>query len=358
MFIVVFWGSYTTKRKLGIVADVCPQCGSIERFQITRYHRVDHIQGIPTGAGQSLGAGRRCEKCGSEFHCNTADFTVFVPPGQARSMSLEALIAETNEELNAQSPEVQQFRQRLTAAMRSYPDLAAAVAAIDELPVGQVTKKKLKQEALGQWAKLSQQGRAKLMQPVHNQLARQQRRAEAVEFVRNVLGFAPRPATGLFVTLFIAIWPIGCISGAFLHEHISACSACFIPIGMLVALLLFWSWRTRRISRAWFQRYIIDRAKRDNMPIADVVWAVRELECRPPGEPNARNLLKYAGMLERMVRRQFPEVKLGRDAEEREHLPAVRRHPLAFGVAFLLANVFRKPASCSFSRSFSFSACT
>src|SRR5436190_714026 len=87
-------------------------------------------------------------------------------------------------------------------------------------------------------------------------------RTGTVDSVRNVLGFAPRPSTGLFVVLFCAIWPVGCITGAFLGERLGGCSMCFIPIGMLVFLLLFWNWRTRRIYRAWFQRYLIDRSQR------------------------------------------------------------------------------------------------
>jgi hypothetical protein len=254
-------------------------------------------------------------------------------------MSLEALIAETNEELNAQSPQVQEFRQRLAMAMRTYPDLAAAVASIEELAAAQVRKRKLKENALAQWPTLAPAGRQKLMQPVQQELERRQRLEEAVEFVRNVLGFAPGPATGLFVVLFCAIWPLGCITGAITgavlsrpHDHgttwsqgirqgrdrepsaneegTGVCAFCSMPFAMLGVLLLFWVWRTRRIYRAWFQRYLIDRSLRENMPIADVVWAVRELECRPPGSPNARYLLKYVGMFERMVRRQFPDVKV------------------------------------------------
>jgi hypothetical protein len=103
---------------------------------------------------------------------------------------------------------------------------------------------------------------------------------------------------------------MSCIAGAFLPEKLVHMGApCFLPFGMVFLLLLFWEWRSRRIARAWFQRNIIDRAKRDNTPIHEIVKAFREVERRPPGSGNARSLLRYTNMLERMVCRQFKGMK-------------------------------------------------
>ncbi len=63
----IFWGTKAVIRKLGYVADFCPICREIQKFQLSRIGLASHIYGASFGEGKLVGHQKKCLHCGTEF---------------------------------------------------------------------------------------------------------------------------------------------------------------------------------------------------------------------------------------------------------------------------------------------------
>lgn len=63
----IFWGTKTVIRKLGYVADFCPICREIQKFQLSRVGLASHVYGASFGEGKLVGHQKKCLHCGTEL---------------------------------------------------------------------------------------------------------------------------------------------------------------------------------------------------------------------------------------------------------------------------------------------------
>jgi len=92
-------GSNVRREEIGVVADLCPQCGRVRAHTISEYYRVGHIYFIPLGGGTLVGIGRECYACGAELQCDSHRYDRILDPGEADRMSLREIMEETNSRL-------------------------------------------------------------------------------------------------------------------------------------------------------------------------------------------------------------------------------------------------------------------
>lgn len=86
------------RRRLGFVADFCPDCGEVQPMRLYRRLNMDHLWGIPTGLGVKLNESVICEDCGCEIETQRADYTSLSRSGAA-SAAIDRLIDETHPDL-------------------------------------------------------------------------------------------------------------------------------------------------------------------------------------------------------------------------------------------------------------------
>lgn len=73
----IFWGTRTTEKKHGYVADFCPICRKITPFRISRFGTVGHFYGISMGRQKLLGHAGYCENCGTQIGVDATSYEAF-----------------------------------------------------------------------------------------------------------------------------------------------------------------------------------------------------------------------------------------------------------------------------------------
>ncbi len=68
----IYWGTKTAIRKLGYVADFCPICREIQKFQLSRVGLASHIYGVSFGEGKLVGHQKKCLHCGTELQTDAS----------------------------------------------------------------------------------------------------------------------------------------------------------------------------------------------------------------------------------------------------------------------------------------------
>lgn len=72
MFIV--FGEKQAKRKMGFVAERCPECSAVRSVRIIRVGIAPHIFWLPLGKGRLIGYYGECQQCGSDFNIDPTDY--------------------------------------------------------------------------------------------------------------------------------------------------------------------------------------------------------------------------------------------------------------------------------------------
>jgi hypothetical protein len=96
MFII--WGKYAKKEVLGIVADHCPQCDSVQEFGLIDHFKASHIYFIKVSGWSWVATSRVCGKCKSELPARVRDYKSHLPSTMDR-VPLVELVRETNPRL-------------------------------------------------------------------------------------------------------------------------------------------------------------------------------------------------------------------------------------------------------------------
>ena len=102
MFVV--WGKRRVANRMGYVADFCPLCRSIERFELSRVGMVGHIYYLSIGKGQLVAHETRCLACNFS---QEVDATKFKQPAKQLSEN-EQLVSNTFPNI------YEHYRERLT----------------------------------------------------------------------------------------------------------------------------------------------------------------------------------------------------------------------------------------------------
>ncbi|MDK2124491.1 hypothetical protein [Parachitinimonas caeni] len=94
MIVFIYWGTKKVVRILGHVADFCPACRKIARFELARVGMASHVYGIANGQGKLIGHQAMCMTCESLIGVNIDNYqNILDKPINAPDM--ESLIEQT-----------------------------------------------------------------------------------------------------------------------------------------------------------------------------------------------------------------------------------------------------------------------
>ena len=110
------WGEYNEDREVGIVVDQCATCGRLSRFAVTHHKKVSHLYLIPLGTGTLAGVSRQCQSCGETTPARERQYARCVPRSSAKTMSIEALLEQTNPAVAADVRNRQQLAKSAASA--------------------------------------------------------------------------------------------------------------------------------------------------------------------------------------------------------------------------------------------------
>ena len=96
MFII--WGKYAKKEVLGVVADHCPQCDSVQKFELIDHFKASHVYFIKLSGWSWVATSRVCATCKIELPARVRDYHSHLPSTIGRVPLLE-LVRETNPQL-------------------------------------------------------------------------------------------------------------------------------------------------------------------------------------------------------------------------------------------------------------------
>jgi hypothetical protein len=238
----IFWGSYKSEKKRGVVADHCPTCAKVQPLTVTEYHRVAHLYGIPLpGSGTLLGTVLKCIECGGLSAHNPGAYARFVPEKEAKALTTGALLEQTNPQL----AESIATRVQLERDVQNYqptpgmpdPRVKLAFAKLAEFDPRDRAVIDM-QAKLAQWAALDSAGQSALLCEIDTLLERKENARTIVGFIRSVgQRFKPDVSGGLGFAAFI-VTVVTCITAVcylFPKDAIG-----FGILGSLVAGIVLW----------------------------------------------------------------------------------------------------------------------
>src|SRR5262249_18672535 len=192
---------------MALIADLCPNCRRVTRCHVVE--RVTYAGGVLFGIPWVLPASSTtftCGECGLEFRSESWDHQTAVPPAEAGSLDIEALLSLTNPVL----------KEKLTfSELKADPQLREAFYLFEQLTPGRLRMEV--RDTIRQWSGIDKTQRARFLAKVHDL-------SEALRFARLMAG---RYTTG----------PVGCLAGAL--GCLGVWSACIFFFG---ARLSVWEW--------------------------------------------------------------------------------------------------------------------
>jgi len=108
---MIIWGTKRVEKRLGYVAEQCPQCKSLRCFKVTRLGMASHVYFISLNSGRLLAHLGTCELCAGQVTLEPADYPAME---KNRKTPLSEMAARTNP-LLAPTPEVLKREERLRA---------------------------------------------------------------------------------------------------------------------------------------------------------------------------------------------------------------------------------------------------
>ena len=91
--VFIVWGTKIKKKRLGYVADCCPVCNDVRRFELRRVGAASHLYYISFGQGRMLGHEAACCSCSTTLEVNADRYQAVE---RSAAANLEALVATTN----------------------------------------------------------------------------------------------------------------------------------------------------------------------------------------------------------------------------------------------------------------------
>jgi hypothetical protein len=284
MFIV--WGKYAKKEVVGIVADHCPQCDSVQEFALTDHFTAGHIYFIKVSGWSWVATSRVCARCKSELPARVRDYDSHLPATMSRVPLLE-LVRATNPQLLGDY-EVDQRRSRRkpdedvldvepVAARAADPELEQLQQRVADFEPNDIDVLKLK-EKLKAWSRLSASERQQARELLDRSSKRHALLGKAKEFL-----FSAQQAYANKFKLF------GCLGSLLLYIALLV-SMYWIPISwtwywialyvvvwgivLLVAAGLLIGFGTRH----WCKHTLVPLAEENGIPLDILLSAFRRLE--------------------------------------------------------------------------------
>jgi hypothetical protein len=107
MFII--WGKKAVFRKLGYVAEYCPQCKDERVFTLQRVGIAGHVYYISSGEGELRGYQGICQTCANAYHAEPSHYLAI----SKKNLPLQALKQATSPHLDAVMHERMEFEKRV-----------------------------------------------------------------------------------------------------------------------------------------------------------------------------------------------------------------------------------------------------
>jgi hypothetical protein len=180
------WGPVTEVRDLGVVAEQCPHCERVMPCLLRSVERGNYVFFLKS-AGHTIERSCLCTACHKAFLCNPWCYATAVPPGEAKSLKVEDLLARTNPGL----VERLQLKEQI-CALGGDASFAVAYEQLGGLRPSALRSKLLTQ-LLG-WGRLAEAQRCALTQQIAAQ-------ARAWQFARQVAPGFPAHAGCLTIPL-------------------------------------------------------------------------------------------------------------------------------------------------------------
>ncbi|MBU2712061.1 hypothetical protein [Zooshikella harenae] len=93
---ILIWGTKPTDQKLGFVAEICPECNSVNKVSVHRIGLTGHFFWVPVGRGQFVEAYGTCTSCNKKFSIEITDYETI---DKKDNEQIEDLIRITNPKL-------------------------------------------------------------------------------------------------------------------------------------------------------------------------------------------------------------------------------------------------------------------
>ena len=109
---ILIWGTKPTDRKLGYVAEKCPNCGELSKIEVHRVGVTGHLFWVPVGQGQFLKSYGVCCLCASKVALELTDYVSFC---KSQDGEVKEIIRSTNPKLESSSNELMSKFERFSS---------------------------------------------------------------------------------------------------------------------------------------------------------------------------------------------------------------------------------------------------
>jgi len=299
----IIWGTTNRTHHLGQVADHCSVCSGISRFRVSEHYQGKHIYFIPLGWGKVVGNTCECLSCRTRLPVAIDLFATVIPARQAREMTVEELLAQTNPRLIERRQAQESLARQALADLGRDSNLAArlAMARLRECqgPAEQVA---YFQDRLLDWDRLTLHEQAALFGEIEKLIAAQKEHARVVALVQSALSHAPEGA--------------GCVPAI---PFLGGCGLLTLYLGKMdpdpvLALLGFAatvvvgivSWRALRSMTylGWFRVRLVDPAEARGISLLQIYALLKAMQKLPQPNSHVEELLKNLHLLEQLLRKQ------------------------------------------------------
>lgn len=320
MFII--WGTKVNQDHRGTVADRCPVCADVEKFDVTDHYEVGHIYFISLGRGARVASTRVCQSCRTEFNCDPNAYDQFLPREEADAMAIDDVVETTNSQL----ARARDARKRLHE-MASEPDErlpfpdtthlklpgtplrdASASALDDELrqalsrleayeDSGPEVTQLL--EKLQNWRRLDLAARDALLAKVDAFIDRQQQIHRAVSFIRMIAVTFPQfsgclPALALLGALGSAFWWLPIDWTLLVYSG-------YTVVVLLLCCVVFY-FLSRMSRRRWMRNQLIPQAEENGVDLQMLVLVLESAgQSDQTLDEKVRDLAMEVGLLQEVI---------------------------------------------------------
>jgi hypothetical protein len=284
MFII--WRKYAKKEAVGVVADHCPQCDSVQEFVLIDRFKASHIYFIKVSGWSWVATSRVCARCKIELPARVRDYPSHLPSTMGGVPLLE-LVRETNPQLlgdyeddqrrSSREPDDVALKVERVEAGAADPELEQIRQCVADFEPNDIDVLKLK-EKVKAWSRLTGSERQQARELLDRCSNRHALLGKAKEFLFSAqqvysnkfklvgcLGslsvytallvsmyWIPIPWTWYWIALYAVVW----------------------AIVLLVAAGLLIGFGTKR----WCQQTLMPLAERNGIPLDILLSAFRRLE--------------------------------------------------------------------------------
>ncbi len=203
MFII--WGSKHKEKRIGFIADNCPNCQQVKCFQVVEHYKVGHIYYISLGQGSLEATTMRCSSCNGEYNYNASRYALC---SQSSSGQLGDLLRMTNPVLMEKIERQKRLENIAAGDSDGTPkddvNLAKLQLHIDALNVYESEEVTAFLTRLENWNDIDQNEKDVLGREINKYIAEQKNHEKIFSFIRKMgIDFPGSAGCATFIVLMI-----------------------------------------------------------------------------------------------------------------------------------------------------------